>query len=66
MKWGTNARCVECGIFTEQADANCWQPVKTNRERLSEALEKVLSEFTVAADGTVYYKGHTDGSNIHG
>lgn len=64
--YGLVMRCTDCAVFTEQADAECWRPVETNRDRLSKALAKVLSDFTVADDGTVYYKGMTDGSNING
>jgi hypothetical protein len=57
-------RCLECACFLEQAEAHCLRPVKTHRERLAEALQTVMEDFLVTRDGTVYYKGETDGSRI--
>jgi hypothetical protein len=65
IAWGlSHKRCSVCGVLTDQADANCLRPAKTNRERMREALETVLVDFTVGHDGTVYYKGRTDGSKV--
>lgn len=65
IPWGIDAkRCFVCGVFTDQADAACLRPALTNLERISAALDTVLADFKVSHDGTVYYKGRTDGSKI--
>ena len=66
ITWQATRRCLTCGVFVDQAEANCWRPVETHLERMNKALAKVLADFTLDSNGTIYYKGVTDGSNING